>query len=91
MDFFIENLKETIYGINKINGEISVKKIRIINDIKSTNRSKINFIWRSLDYLVKQNILRINGTRNPKLYYLIKKGEIDVEQLLLNKKKSKKK
>lgn len=87
MDFFIENLKETINGINKINGEITVKKIRIVNDIKSKNRSKINFIWRSLEYLVKQNVLRINGTKSPKSYYPIKKGEIDVDQLLLNKKK----
>ncbi len=37
MNFFIENLKETIGGINKINGEITVRKIRIVNDIKSSN------------------------------------------------------
>lgn len=85
MDFVIENLKETIHGINKINGAITVKKIRFVNDIKSTNRSKINFIWRSLEYLVKQNVLRINGTKSPKSYYLIKNGKIDVEQFLLNK------
>ncbi len=87
MNFFIENLKETVYGINKINGEITVKKIRIVNDIKSTNRSKINFIWRALEYLVKQDVLRINGAKSPKSYYLRKKEKLDIEQLLLNKKK----
>jgi len=49
---------------------ITVKRIRTVKDIRSSDRSQINFIWRSLDYLEKQGILALNGSRNPKSYTL---------------------
>ena len=65
MDFFEENLKNTINAVNQLrskNGVISVRKIRYVQKIKSNDRSKINFIWRGLHYLVSKNILEINGS-----------------------------
>ena len=48
MNFFLENLKETLEAINKLMDNnitiVNTKKIRRCNNIKSSNRSKINFI-----------------------------------------------
>jgi len=70
MDFFLKNLRETLSAVNKlIEGNIYVvntKRVRRCNNIKSSNRSKINFIWRSLAFLEEQNILELNGKSNPK-------------------------
>ncbi|MFX1500567.1 MAG: hypothetical protein ACFFDH_06325, partial [Promethearchaeota archaeon] len=61
MDFFLNNLKETLEAINKlIDNNINIvntKRIRRCNHIKSSNRSKINFIWRALKYLEEEGIL----------------------------------
>ena len=76
MDFFIKYLSETLDSINKLdNGIITVRKIRLAQNIKSSNRSRINFIWRSLSYLVEKGILEENGSQRPKSY---KKKTIDL-------------
>jgi len=86
MDFFLKNLRETLQAINKlIDNHVTVvntKKIRRCNNIKSSNRSKINFIWRSLDYLEKEGILEINGTYSPKTYKIKSNEKIDVDKIL---------
>ncbi len=86
MDFFIKSLEETLEAINNyINKNIKViytKSIRTYHGIKSSNRSKVNFIWRSLNYLEKQGILRINGAISPKKYVIIPKEKIDINQFL---------
>ena len=77
MDFFIKYLSETVEAINKMNnGIITVKKIRTFQNIESKNRSRINFIWRSLSYLVEKGILEENGSQSPKSY---KKKIIDMD------------
>ena len=69
MDFFIKFLGETVEAINKLdNGTITVKKIRTLQDITSSNRSRLNFIWHSLAYLVGKGILEENGSQSPKSY-----------------------
>ena len=86
MDFFLKNLRETLQAINKlIDNHVTVvntKRIRRCNNIKSSNRSKINFIWRSLDYLEKEGILEINGRYSPKTYKIKSNQKIDIDKIL---------
>ncbi len=94
MDFFEENLKNTINAVNQLrskNGVISVRKIRYVQKIKSTDRSKINFIWRGLHYLVSKNILEINGSKNRKTYIIKSQDKIDLDGVLLQYKRERKK
>lgn len=94
MDFFIENLRETVSAVNKIIDRkisyVDVKRIRKIINIKSSNRSKINFIWRSLKVLENDGILSCSGSSSPKTYKIVKMQKIDFDSLL-NKVKGKKK
>lgn len=79
-------LEETLEAVNNyINKNIKVvytKSIRTYHDIKSSNRSKISFIWRSLNYLEKQGVLRVNGATSPKKYEIIPEEKIDINQVL---------
>ena len=87
MDFFIKYLSETVEAINKLdNGTITVKKIRTIQNIKSSNRSRINFIWRSLAYLAEKNILEENGSQHPKSYRK-KDSHLNLEKIIAQEKK----
>lgn len=90
MDFFLKNLKETIEAINSMIGKnsniITVRRIRMNKNIKSSDRSKINFIWRSLKFLAKQGILEINGSTNPKKYIIRVNEKIDFNEFLSQKK-----
>ncbi|MFX0017121.1 MAG: hypothetical protein ACFFBT_00020 [Promethearchaeota archaeon] len=91
MDFFLKNLKETLDAINKlIDNNVTVvntKRIRRCNNIKSSNRSKINFIWRSLDYLEKEGILEVNGSFSPRTYKIKLNERINVDKLITQIKK----
>lgn len=85
MDFFLKYLKETVETINKLskkNIEISVKKIRIENNIEPTNRSKINFIWRSLEFLKDLGILEVIGSTSPKKYIIKLKEKINIDKII---------
>jgi hypothetical protein len=86
MDFFLKNLRETLEAINKlIDNNVNIvncKRIRRCNSIKSSDRSKINFIWRSLNYLEKEGVLEINGIVKPKTYKIANKEKINVEEFI---------
>ncbi|MFX1481020.1 MAG: hypothetical protein ACFFCI_23305 [Promethearchaeota archaeon] len=86
MDFFKKNLKETVEAINKLIENnvniVNTKRIRKCNKIRSSDRSKINFIWRSLKFLEKEGILTMNGITNPKTYKIISEEKIDVQKFL---------
>lgn len=86
MDFFLKNLKETLQAINKLIDNnvniVNTKRIRRCNNIKSSNRSKINFIWRSLDFLEKEGILEINGSHNPKTYKIKPIQKVNINDLM---------
>jgi hypothetical protein len=86
MDFFKKNLKETVEAINKLIENnvniVNTKRIRKCNNIRSSDRSKINFIWRSLKFLEKEGILTMNGITNPKTYKIISEEKIDVNKFL---------
>ena len=86
MDFFLRNLEETINAINKlIDNHVNVvntKRIRRCNNIKSSDRSKINFIWRSLNFLEEKDILEKNGINKPKTYKIKPKDHIDVQEFI---------
>jgi hypothetical protein len=86
MDFFIKYLEDTLEAIKKLNsGPITVKKIRTIKGIRSSDRSQINFIWRSLAYLEKKGVLTANGSRNPKSYTIA--NGFDIEAITSQAKK----
>jgi len=93
MDFFLNNLKETLGAINKLMDNnislVNTKRIRRCNNIKSSNRSKINFIWRSLKFLEEEGILTKNGISNPKTYNISTPQKIDVDKFLSEVKQSK--
>ena len=95
MDYFIENLKETAEAINKLIERkvrlVDVKRIRRCNRVKSSNRSKINFIWRSLKVLENTGYLEANGCNGPKTYKILDSQKIDVKGLLQNLKEQKQK
>lgn len=86
MDFFQKNLKDTIDAINKLIDNnvtmVNTKRIRRCNNIKSSNRSKINFIWRALKYLEDEGVLTLNGSTNPKTYKILTNEKIDVNEFL---------
>jgi len=86
MDFFSRNLRETMEAINKLIENnvnlVTTKSIRRCNNIKASDRSKINFIWRSLNYLEKEGILEMNGTYSPKSYKIASNQKIDIEKIL---------
>ncbi|UCD01180.1 MAG: hypothetical protein JSV23_09895 [Promethearchaeota archaeon] len=94
MDFFQKNLKDTLEAINKLIDNnvtiVNTKRIRRCYNIKSSNRSKINFIWRALKYCEKEGILTLNGVTNPKTYKIMIKEKIDVDNLLSQIDKNKK-
>ena len=96
MDFFIKNLRETVEAVNKLIESnvhiVNTKKIRRCFNIKSSNRSKINFIWRALKVLEEEGILTLNGTTNPKSYKILIDKKIEVEKFLseINKNKKRK-
>jgi hypothetical protein len=86
MDFFQKNLKDTIEAINKlIDNNITIvntKRIRRCYNIKASNRSKINFIWRALKFLEEEGILTLNGIANPKTYKIMTDEKIDADEFL---------
>lgn len=91
MDFFLKNLRETLEAINKLIDAnvnmVNTKRIRRCNNIKSGNRSKINFIWRTLKYLEREGLLELNGGLNPKIYKIKANQPINVEQFISQVKK----
>jgi len=86
MDFFLKNVKETLEAINKLMDNniaiVNTKRIRRCYNIKSSDRSKINFIWRSLDFLAKEGILEENGVLKPKTYKIKVENKINVEEFI---------
>ena len=97
MDFFLKNVKETLEAINKLMENnitiVNTKRIRRCYNIKSSNRSKINFIWRSLDFLAQEGILEENGVLSPKSYKISISDKINIEEFIseLDRKKNKRK
>lgn len=86
MDFFLKNLEETLEAINKLIDNniytVTTKRVRRCNNIKSSNRSKINFIWRSLKYLQEEDVLERNGQSKPLTYKISSDEKIDVEKVI---------
>jgi len=84
MDFFAKNLKDTLEAINKLIENnvniVNTKRIRRCNNVKSSNRSKINFIWRSLKFLEEEGILTMNGITNPKTYKITTNQKINIKE-----------
>ncbi|MHA1234398.1 MAG: hypothetical protein ACTSQL_04845, partial [Promethearchaeota archaeon] len=61
---------------------VTTKSIRRCNNIKASNRSKINFIWRSLNYLEKEGILEMNGRYSPKTFIIKSDQKIDIDDII---------
>ncbi len=81
MDFQEEFLKKTINAINELikNGVyiVNVRRIRRINKTKSSNRSDINFYWRSLEILEEKGFLKLFEGSKPKKYEILSIEKIE--------------
>ena len=69
-------LDETIRAIgiitkDKYDSLISVKRIRDLYKIDPLDYSKINFYWRSLDYLEEHKVLKRFESKLPKKYKVL--------------------
>ena len=73
MNFTEKFRDETIRAIGglirfKYDSLITVKKIRDLYNIESFDNSKINFYWRSLQYLEENGILKRCSSKKPREY-----------------------
>jgi len=82
-DFWKKHLDQTLYAIgeitaNKNGGEITVKKVRQVLGVHSSNRSAINFYARTLIYLKDKGVLKSveNNPRSPYKYALKNKEKL---------------
>jgi hypothetical protein len=87
MDFFLKNLEETLNAINKLINKkvylVNTKRVRRCNNVKSNNRSKINFIWRSLKFLNEEgSIIERNGIVNPTTYKIKTKESVNIQEFI---------
>ncbi|MFW9824194.1 MAG: hypothetical protein ACFFE4_14715 [Candidatus Thorarchaeota archaeon] len=82
----MKNLSDTVEAINRLIESnvniVTTKKIRRCFNIKSSNRSKINFIWRALKVLEEEGILALNGITNPKTYKILTDQKIERDKFL---------
>ena len=87
-NYFKKHLKSTIEGINELiehkSQFVDTKTIQRINNIKSSERSKTNFIWRSLEILHSQGYLVRNEQSKPIRYKIIANSKFDVEKIINN-------
>ncbi len=74
MDFTKHYLNLTLEAINNLilnrNSMITAKRIRIYHKIPSSDKSKINFIWRSLEYIEEKGLIERYSIKTPKIYKL---------------------
>jgi hypothetical protein len=69
------------YLIKKGKRIIDTKRLRRINNVKASNRSKINFYWRTLEQLEKLNYLKLANHTNPKSYFL-PENQLNFKQII---------
>lgn len=81
-------LKLTLETINKTISNnirfISTKRIRRSNKIHCSKKSDICFIWRSLEYIEKKGLIKLDKDRgkfNPKQYKL-PKNPLNIEEIM---------
>jgi len=90
----MKNLSETIEGVNRLIDRkinlVNTKRIRRCFNIKASNRSKINFIWRALKILEEEGLIAENGISNPKTYKIVTDQKIEVDKLLSQIEKNRK-
>jgi hypothetical protein len=77
---FIECISALISLVKKDIQIITTKRIRIENRIQSDNRSKINFIWRCLNFLEENNLIEHFEDRKLKTY-LISRQKFNLDTL----------
>lgn len=79
-------LRLTVRAINVLFAKertyVDTKTIRRLSQIPSTDRSSINFIWRSLEYLENQGYIEKNGRDSPQLYEITSASLIDIKKVL---------
>ena len=82
MQYLHDVINAINYFIEKKGSIIDTKRIRNYYKIKSSNRSKINFIWRFLDFLESNGYIELFH-ENPKLYR-IPQSKIDFKEVFNN-------
>ncbi len=86
IDIRVRNLEDTLYAINlfidKHISYINTRKVRKYLNVDSSNRSKINFIGRSLQFLQKKGILEEVHRSKTIHYKLLRKEKIDIQEFI---------
>lgn len=62
---------------------INVKRIRQFYNIPGSDKSVINFIWRSLDYLEKRGFIIEHSNNGPSKRYYVPKEILDISKVLI--------
>jgi hypothetical protein len=85
LNYVIKILRDVVCVINhfidKKYDTITVKRIRKFYGIKSSDRSKIQFIWRSLEKLKDKGYIDIER-HSSKIEYILPKSIIDIDKIL---------
>jgi len=85
-DFFLKNLRETLEAINKLIAKniniVTCKRVRNCNNIKSSDRSKITFIWRSLRFLEQEGFLELIERNSSRQYRICILEQYDIDPYL---------
>lgn len=89
----MKNLSDTVEAVNRLIENnvniVTTKRIRRCFNIKSSDRSKINFIWRALKVLEEEGLITLNGITNPKTYKILVDQKIEIEKFLSQIEKTK--
>lgn len=83
MQYLHDVINAINYFIEKKGSIIDTKRIRNYYKIKSSNRSKINFIWRFLDFLENNGYIELVH-ENPTKLYRIPQSKIEFKEVLNN-------
>jgi len=78
-DMVLKTLNECIH--NKVD-IITVRTIRMMNHIESSDKCKIQYIWRDLKFLEKNGFIELYNNKYPKRYRL-PKTPIKIEEVSL--------
>lgn len=75
MNFYRKYMDGTIHAIARLtrinyNAIITLKKIRDLSNIQSSDHSKIAFYWRNLENLEEIGVLKRINDKSPKMYRL---------------------
>jgi len=84
MYFYFDTVLGTINDLIELGVKtVDTKKIRRFNNIKSSDRCRINFIWRNLEYLKCRGYIELIEDTKPKQYRLPRTKIFYIKEVIL--------